>query len=95
MTGLKLEVDAAVLTPIVEKIVAATLAKLDTTRDRMSDRIAFDEGEAARLLSLNRHQLRDERRRGRIRASIACGGRIRYCREDLLKYLADREYKPD
>lgn len=92
MSGVKLELDADVLAPIVEKIVAATLAKLDTTQQRMDDRLAFSEAEAARMLSLNPHQLRDERIRGRIRASQIVGRKIRYQREDLLKYLADRVF---
>lgn len=95
MSGsLKLEIDIEAIRPHLEKIVADVLAKLDSTRDRMDGRIAFSEQEAARMLSLNPHQLRDIRRRGEIRASVACGGRIRYAKEDLLRYLADRTYQP-
>jgi hypothetical protein len=41
-------------------------------------------------LGLHVHQLRDERRRGRIQASQIVGRRIRYLRADLERYLAER-----
>jgi hypothetical protein len=50
----------------------------------------FIEEEAARLLGLELHVLRDERRRGRIATSQIVGRRIRYTQADLLNYLAAR-----
>ena len=49
--------------------------------------MAYSEEEAARLLGLNSHQLRDERRRGRTAASQFVGRQIRYLREDLISDL--------
>ena len=63
------------------------MARLWDDEARLGDRLAFDEPTAARLLSLEPHQLRDERLRGRITASTIVGRRIRYLREDLLAYL--------
>ena len=64
-------------------------------RATLPDKLAFTEAEAARLLSLNTHQLRDERLRGRITASKIVGNRIAYRREDLLEYLTSRRITPN
>ena len=76
------------LRPLVEAVVTECLARLADDEARLGDRLAFDEPTAARMLSLEPHQLRDERLRGRIEASQIVGRRIRYVRGDLLAYLA-------
>lgn len=76
------------LRPLIKTIVAETLAQLADDEARLTDKLAFDEATAARMLSLQPHQLRDERLRGRITASVIVGRRIRYLRADLLSYLA-------
>ena len=63
---------------------------LEMARATLPDKLAFTEAEAARLLSLNTHQLRDERLRGRITASKIVGNRIAYRREDLLHQTSRR-----
>jgi hypothetical protein len=70
--------------------VLETVAALEQDRARLGDRLAYSEPEAARLLGLAPHQLRDERLRGRISASQVVGKRIRYTREDLTAYLMSR-----
>lgn len=94
MSAISINLDAAALTPIVERVVVEVLAKFDAIRQPMGDKLAYSEQEAARLLSLESHQLRDERLRGRIRASQIVGRRIRYTREDLLSYLSGRRFSP-
>ena len=84
----------AALEPIIAATVAATLAALQSDESRIGDRLAYTEPEAARLLSLKPHQLRDERLRGRIGASGVVGKGIRYTREDLLGYLARERTEP-
>ena len=84
---MQLMIDPAELAPIIAATVDATLQRIRDNEARMGDKLAFDEPEAARLLSLESHQLRDERLRGRITASVIVGRRIRYRREDLLEYL--------
>ncbi len=84
---LNVTLDAESLRPVIEAAVAETLARLRDDEAHVGDRMAFDEPTAARLLSLEPHQLRDERLRGRITASTIVGRRIRYQREDLLAYL--------
>ena len=80
--------DPAELAPIIEATVAATVARMRDDETSLGDKLAFDEREAARLLGLESHQLRDERLRGRIGSTTVVGKRIRYERADLLTYLA-------
>ncbi len=68
-------------------MLAMVGACLDSVRGQLNGRIAYSEEEAARLIGLEAHALRDERRRGRVRAYQVIGGRIRYTREDLVAYL--------
>lgn len=85
---LNVSLDADALRPVIEATVAETLSRMADDEVRMGDRLAFDEPTAARMLSLEPHQLRDERLRGRVTASQIVGRRIRYVRGDLLAYLA-------
>jgi hypothetical protein len=80
-----------VLRPLIKEIVAEVLAQLKDAEARLPDKLAYSEPEAARLLGLNPWQLRDERLRGRIHASAVVGGRVRYRREALVHYLAERK----
>ena len=76
------------LKPLIEAVISATVKKLAEDTAAIGERLAISEPEAAHLLSLEPHQLRDERRRGRIAASRIVGRRIRYSRQDLMDYLA-------
>ena len=76
-----------VLRPIVEAVVEQTVARLDAARRQLPDKLAYSEEEAARLLGVHTHVLRDERLRGRITASQIVGRRIRYLHADLIEYL--------
>lgn len=80
------------LRPLVREIAAELLAQFRADESRIGDRLAYSEGEAAALLGLEQHQLRDERLDGRIGASQIRGRRIRYTREDLLTYLRERRF---
>ena len=82
------------LRPLVATIVTEALAQLRADETALGDRLAFSEQEAARLLGLESHQLRDERLRGRIAASQIVGRRIRYRRDDLISYLARHRTEP-
>ena len=88
--GLHLSIDPAALRPLIGEVVRQTIAAVEADRARLDDRLCYSEEEAARLLGLEPHVLRDERRRRRIRASQIVGQRIRYSREDLIGYLAGR-----
>jgi Helix-turn-helix domain len=91
LAAVVVHLDGEQLRPLVEAVVAEAVRQLDADRQRLGDgKLAYSEGEAAGLLGLEEHQLRDERRRGRIAASAIVGRRIRYQRSDLLAYLTAR-----
>jgi hypothetical protein len=91
--GVALTIDSEALRPLIAEVVRETVAVLDADRARLGERLAFSEPEAAALLGLQTHQLRDERLRGRIKASVGPGRRVLYSREDLLAYLAARRWE--
>jgi hypothetical protein len=93
--GVALQIDPESLRPLIEQVVEATVARLEEARATVGDRLAYSEPEAARLLGLAPHQLRDERLRGRIKASAIVGRRIRYMRGDLMDYLLSRRWSKD
>lgn len=79
------------LRPLIAEVVRAVLAEVAlpaTTRDQK--RLAWSEKEAADLLGVARHVLRDARLRDEIR-STKVGGRIHYTREHLDEYLRNQE----
>lgn len=90
---MKVAFDADDLGPLVEAVVSKVLARVETARARLDDRLAYSEAEAARLLGLKPHQLRDARLRHEVTASKIAGRRIRYTRDDLLRYLASNRWQ--
>jgi hypothetical protein len=90
MTGASLQFDAEALRPLIRAVVEETIAALEKDRADLDGRLAFGEHEAARLVSLKSHQLRDMRLRKEISAARGPGGRIMYTRQDLLHFLASR-----
>jgi hypothetical protein len=94
VAGINIELTPEVLAPLVRQIVAEVLAATEADRARLDGKLCYSEAEAAALLGVNEHVLRDERRRGRIAASQVVGRRVRYLREDLVRYLMERRYQP-
>jgi hypothetical protein len=88
-----LQLGPEALKPLVEQVVAEVLTRMEEDRANLNGRLAYGEPEAAALLGLRTHQLRDERRRGRIEASEVVGGRVRYLRADLEAYLMARRWQ--
>jgi len=82
------------LAPLVERVVHEVIAKLEAQREAAKEKLAFTEEHAAQLLSMETHQLRDERLRGRIGASLIACNRIRYSQADLTAYLNSRRFQP-
>jgi hypothetical protein len=74
------------LEPLVELVVAATLDRLSAQRQQFGDQLAFSESEAAALLGVRRHVLRDARLRGEV-VGVRIGKGIRYSRDELLRFL--------
>ena len=81
--------------PLIQQAVKEAIAQRDAARDQLPEgRLAWPEAEAAPLLGLKDHQLRDERRRGRVQAARGPGDKILYTRQHLLEYLANRPWNP-
>ena len=81
--------DASSLRPLVASVVAEVLESL--RREERADplqRIAYSEPEAASILGVRPHVLRDARLRGEV-ISTRVGGRIAYEPDALKKYLAN------
>lgn len=87
-------IESTELRHVIEAVVRVTLAQIRRDEESLNDRLALSETEAAGLLGLQTHQLRDERHRGRIGSSVIVGRRIRYTRQDLLAYLARNRNEP-
>ena len=88
---MKLEVsDIVDLRPLIAEAVRATLDQIQADESKLSDRLGFTEPEAAGLLGVARHVLRDARLRGEIRARLV-GRRYIYSRKTLVKFLADEQ----
>jgi hypothetical protein len=88
----KLDIGPDELRPVIQAVVAETIAKLESQREALSGKLAYSEYEAAQLIGLTERQLADERRRKRITASSIVGRRIRYLRSDLIGYLLSRRW---
>lgn len=82
--------DFAALKPLITEVVRATLAELQPSTSSGPPR-AYTEAEAAELLGYRPHQLRDERRRGRIRCSYGPRRSPRYTDEQIREYLARQQ----
>ena len=82
----QLEFDPETLRPVIEQAVAETISRLEATQAKFSDQLAYTEPEAAALLSVQPHVLRDLRLAGEIEASKV-GRRIVYMRKHLIDYL--------
>ena len=74
------------LEPVIEVVVRRVLDRVEAERARVNGRLSYSEARAAELLDVNRHQLRDARRRGEIEFS-RCGKKILYTRTALLEFL--------
>jgi hypothetical protein len=81
--------DESGLEPLIERVVTAVLTRLEGERQSIADKLAYSEPEAAMLLGVARHVLRDARLRGEI-AGCRVGKSIRYERQELLAFLQRR-----
>jgi hypothetical protein len=88
---MKLDLQPDDLRPIVAAVMDEWQARADKQRAILADdRLAFEEQEAARLLGVSRHVLRDARLRKEI-AGSRVGKKVVYQRSALVKFLKDRE----
>jgi hypothetical protein len=68
---MKLELDPEDLKPLVQAVVNEAIAQLRADEAKLNGRLAFTEPEAAALIGVPRHSLRDARLRNEIRASLS------------------------
>ena len=83
--GLTVTFNAEALRQIVEEVVTEMLERFSSDQ-----RVAYPEAEAAHLLGIPRHSLRDARLRCEVKASKV-GSRWLYSRAQLLEFLRNRE----
>ena len=77
------------LRPLVQAIVDETIEALEQAEAKLpANRLAYPEPEAAALLGVATHALRDARLRGEINAT-RLGKRMLYQRTELLTFLAN------
>ena len=74
------------LREIVVPIVAEVVASVQSHPLDSNEQLAYLEPDAAKILGIASHQLRDARLRGEI-VSTKVGGRIGYERSELIAYL--------
>ena len=87
---MKLEIPESELDPLIERAIKKTLAEIGPQQSRLDGKLAFSESEAAKLLGIEKHALRDARLRGEVHAS-KIGKRIVYSREELQRLLAETQ----
>ena len=78
---MKLEFSKDELRPLVAEIVTEVLERFDG-----DGRLAWDESEAAKLIGVARHVLRDARLTGKVQHG-RCGRKILYSRRQLLDFV--------
>jgi hypothetical protein len=83
---MQLTTDIGDLRPVIEAIATEVLARIDGERLRLNGRLAYSEAEAAAILGVRRHVLRDARLRGEV-AGSRVGKRVLYERDELIEFL--------
>jgi hypothetical protein len=81
-----IQFDQDELRPLVQLAVAEALDRMEEERAKLNGRLAFTEPEAAVLLGVKPHVLRDCRRRGELQGAKV-GSKIVYTRADLIDFL--------
>ena len=87
---MQINLDDADVESLVTKVVAKVLAEREATDTKFGNRLAFTEPEAAALIGVQPHTLRDCRLRGELVGSKV-GKRVMYSRDTLLKFLASTQ----
>lgn len=92
---MELKIPDAELRKLVREVVRQVLSELDQHHGDLdgvfAGRACIGEGEAAAVLGIRQHQLRDMRARGEIRWSQGPKRKPLFTREQLLDYLSRRE----
>ncbi|HEY2894683.1 MAG TPA: hypothetical protein VGJ16_10735 [Pirellulales bacterium] len=78
--------DIDALRPVIAEAVRVTLEHVRATDSKLGNRIGYTEAEAAALIGVPRHVLRDSRLRGEVSAR-PIGKKIIYSREALVALI--------
>jgi len=89
----RLELTPDDLRPLIRLVVEEIQSANEADRARVKGRLAYPEPEAAALLGVRPHVLRDARLRGEIEAATV-GKRIVYTEEALKGYLQRNRWEP-
>ena len=85
---MNIKLDQNDLRPFVQTIVDQTLERIEAAQGKLPvGRLAYPESEAAALLGVAPHKLRDCRLRGEVTASKV-GKSIVYQRDELVRFLS-------
>ena len=84
--SVRIQFDPDDLRPLVALAVAEALDRMEEERAKFQGRLAFTEPEAAVLLGVKPHVLRDCRRRDELQGAKV-GSKIVYTRADLIEFL--------
>lgn len=60
-SGVRFQFDPELFKPLIQQCVEETMARIEHERATVGDRLCYSEPEAAAMLGLEPHQLRDER----------------------------------
>ncbi len=86
---MKIEFDPETLKPLLDAAVERALERVGLFDAKLGDRLGFIEPEAASLLGVEQHVLRDCRLRGEIHARKV-GKRYVYGRDELIRFLRSK-----
>ena len=91
---MRIDLEPESLRPLIEMVVQQMLSEMGTIASKLDGRLSFPEAEAAELLGVERHVLRDARLRGEIEAAKV-GKRVVYTPMQLREYLGRQRWEPE
>lgn len=83
---MQLVIDDSDLKTLVEQVVGQALSRAQSLRNGTTERLGYTEPEAASLLGIKPHVLRDSRLRGEVHATRV-GKKMLYSRAELERLL--------
>ena len=90
MSGFQINLDDEVLAPLVARITKQVVEQLDETRAKFGGRLGYTLPEAAAMIGVKPHVLRDARARGEIRGRLI-GKRLIFSRDELIRFVNAEE----
>jgi len=88
---MRIEIDPADFRPLIQLVVAETLAQRSPLAQAFEGRLALPEAKAAEACSAPSHVLRDERLEGNL-VGTKIGRKVYYTLEDLQDFLRRRRF---